>query len=47
MEGLAQLTDLAFLWAVDLNRNQDPFTYEMDLLDNWARRVLRPIGENS
>ncbi len=47
-EGLAQLTDLTFTWNAgrSFSRN-DPFFYEKELVDDWGRKVLRPVGNAS
>lgn len=44
-EGMAQLSDMNFLWGANRIRQNETFYYEMELLDDWARKTLDGLGE--
>ena len=44
--GMAQLTDLTFLWNLERSvRGDDPFFYEKELMEDWFRRRVQKIFE--
>lgn len=43
-EGLAQLSDMNYLWGANIIRRDDPFYYEKELLNDWGRKALDGVG---
>ncbi len=42
-EGLAQLTDMNFLWGANRIRSSERFYYEKELFEDWARKALSDL----